>query len=147
MSIYPPIEITKDTINTSRWLRRVPNARYMCDHNMSALLKQGDQHRFDMYVEKSKFFNDTDDHEKKEKANYSAVYKKNPEFILSKVNAKEAEKKTEDPNALRKEVMTDPGRQTYDYERSGDQVDLVKNSVASYLNRYDRFFTPAQQMQ
>ena len=145
--IQLPVNSTKSDKHNREWLRRIPNARYKTDQNMSAVLQRGIEHRLNMFVEKSAFFSDMDDHEAKEKANYNAISKANPEFILSKANALETKKKTQNPNNIRKEVMTDPGRQTFDYEKSGDQVGLVREGVSNYMSRYNRFFDPKKQAQ
>ena len=130
----------------AEWLNIFPNARYLCG-DLEKLKRRGDLYRFNSFVEKSKFFMDTDDGEANQKRIFEEQWKDNPEHLTSLKNDRELEEKLNDPNNIQKEVFTDTGAGTFTYENENqDQVGLVKEANQSYLNRRDNYWIPEREM-
>ena len=70
----------------------------------------------------------------------------NPEGIAVKWARKEADDAVRDPNSIQEPNLDDPGHADFEYNiRDGDQLNMVKESVESFLERRDRFLIPPPQ--
>ena len=131
------VDMTLQNIKYKNMSQKASNEklmRNMYDHTMVAQLN------------KNPTFSKPDDGEKQNRSATVSLELKNPEFILSKKNDLEAEKALENPNSIAKPWMTDPGTGRFDYDApEADNVKMVIDANASYVDRRDRFFVPPQQ--
>jgi hypothetical protein len=142
----------KQFYHKSKMIESFDNLNY---HNMLPedrnkwVVNQSQKNDFYNYTKKSKFFSNPYDGEVKNRRGVEQIYRLNPEFQASQINARErVESLTKDPNTLAVPVMSDAGHNVFEYDpKQGDQVDTVKDSNASYLARRDRFFVPPREGQ
>lgn len=145
--LQPPNRIAKEAYNNvSKILRMYPNVSYkgMLAEDSNLMLAQTKMdENFHHYTAESAFYKTATDDEAANRKAVVSNHLDNPEFILSRINDKEAEAKITDTNSIAKPVMVDTGHGVFNYSPSEpDQVNIVKRSNQSFANRRDRFFIP-----
>lgn len=104
-------------------------------------IEQADLYR---YMTTSKFFTQTGtESDATDRRAFQANRSENPEGIASLWARKEADDAVRDPNSIQEPNLDDPGHAKFEYNiRDGDQLNLVKESVESFVERRDRFLIP-----
>jgi hypothetical protein len=124
-------------------LRAYPNIRYsgMTQEQSNRMLIQQQNNIYDVeQLNENPMFSKPKDGEKQNKEAVVAISLKNPEFILSKINDKEAEEALEDPNSIRKPWYVDGGVGELAYENeASNAVKMVIDSNTNFTERRDRF--------
>lgn len=125
-------------------LTAFPNVRYK---NMSQ--KKSNRKMINMSFQakeinklmKSNFFSKPEDGEKSNRKQTVNISLDNPEFLLSKINDKDAKTQLNNTNSIQKQWNVDGGMGVFEYEsKNPDNVQMIIDSNASYVAQRDRFF-------
>ena len=139
---------SKDFNQMSAILKAYPNVRYMgMTQEASNKILFADQEflRISEELNKNEFFSKPEDGEKENRIADISAQTKNPEFILSKKNDADIDKKLEDRNSIQKRWDIDGGSAVFDYSpEDATQVKMVQDANVNYMQRRDRFFTSPQ---
>ena len=128
--------VTTENIRYKGMSQRESNKKLMLDAYNRRIVEE---------LNRNPLFSNPDDGEKENLAAARVVEIKNPEFILSKVNDKEVEDDLQDTNAIAREWMTDPGMGVFNYTPpESNDVKMVIDANASFVDRRDRYFIPPQ---
>ena len=112
-----------------------------------AYLADLDKNDLYMYQANSAFFSQTGKKaDAVDKRAFQSNMDSNPEGIAVQWARDESDRAIRDTNSILEPNLDDPGHATFEYNiRGDDQLDMVKESVASFLERRDRFLIPPPQ--